>query len=204
VGVGSGIGVSVGVGVGVAISEGVGVADANGVGVAVPAGVGVAGALGDAGLADSEGRGVDGRGVSPGRMGCGAGGADAPGACVGRGVAVGSDDDGAATVAAGLGGCEDSPVPPSTAWTGLSPALASTLSASRCTSIIRQPASPMSPAATVTPAKAAASRPARRTAVTGRPAFPTSNGGMGARPGSTAVSRSIALIRAVQAAQSEA
>ena len=96
-----------------AVSDSVG--DPGGVGVELSVRVGLAEALGATdveGLAEADGRGVTGRGVAPGwaiggTFGCGVGlpaDGEPP-------AASGSVDD----VAAALGGCEDPPVPPSTA-----------------------------------------------------------------------------------------
>jgi hypothetical protein len=77
-------------------------------------------------------------------------------ACDVPAVAAGSAEDGGASDASGLGAWEDSPVPPNTAWPGVPPAFASTGSARSRRSISRQPATPISAAASVTPAKATA------------------------------------------------
>jgi hypothetical protein len=102
---------------------------------------------GDAdGLEDTDGRGVAGRGVA-GRT---------VAAAVGAGLAVAATVADPGWDASGLADPEDSPVPPSTAWPGVSSALAPTRSVRPRSSTRRQPASPTRATASVTPASAAA------------------------------------------------
>ena len=160
VGVGSGVGVGVSVGAGVGVGDGVGVSDSEGAGVALPAGVGVAGPLGvDVADALEDAEGVAGRGVAPGGVTSGVTGrAVAAAVWPGLAVAAAAADDGVPSDASGLADAEDSPVPPSTPWPGVSPAFASTRSVKPRSSTRRQPARPTRATVSVTPARAAALR----------------------------------------------